>query len=132
MEDLPRDSSPRLKPGASSLVSVTKAFDLGDILSVTTGLMLSDRGMVGVHDLIGHMTGQMMTDMGCAAMRERCSAELMRQHPTSLGHPFVTGKMVGFLEILSSSPGDIQNMVEAILSTLKGFVGPTLPVDPMR
>lgn len=39
-------------------VGYSKEFDLGDVLSVTTGTLLSSRGLDGVCDLLSFMTGK--------------------------------------------------------------------------
>jgi hypothetical protein len=39
-------------------VTTTRAFHLGDILSVTTGCLVSPRGIAGVCDILNWMTGE--------------------------------------------------------------------------
>lgn len=52
----------------------TREFHLGDILSVTTGRLVSPRHLTGVFDLMEWMT------LGGVPYAE-CGRELLRQHP---------------------------------------------------
>lgn len=68
---------------------VSISVPLADILTITTGVMLSDRGAVGLRGLMGFMTkasndlnDSSVTDTGCMALKPKCRAELLRQHPT--------------------------------------------------
>lgn len=61
---------------------------IGDVLTITTGVMLSDRGVVGLRGLMGFMTkvsndlnDTSITDTGCMALEPMCRTELLRQHP---------------------------------------------------
>lgn len=56
-------------------------FDLGDILSVTTGRLVSPRHMEGIYDILNFMTGdQLFTHQLPRANRE-CEPYLLEQHP---------------------------------------------------
>lgn len=59
----------------------TRMFHLGDILTVTTGCLVSPRHMDGVYDLLNFMTGDdLMTHQLPRAGRE-CAPALLDQHP---------------------------------------------------
>lgn len=61
---------------------------LGDVLTVTTGIMLSERKILGLRGLIAFQIGlsndvfdTSITDSGCLLLKDRCKADLVRQHP---------------------------------------------------
>jgi hypothetical protein len=64
----------------------SKAFHLGDILTVTTGgRLVSPRHMEGVYDILNWMTGEsLMTHQLPRALRE-CEGPLLAQHPDLAG-----------------------------------------------
>jgi hypothetical protein len=62
-------------------MTTTKTFHIGDILSVTTGCLVSPRMVAGVHELLDWMTGEaLMTHQLPRASRE-CEDNLRAQHP---------------------------------------------------
>jgi hypothetical protein len=93
----------------------TKAFDLGDILSVTTGFLVSPRHIGGVYDILGFMTGeQLFTHQLPAACRE-CEPLLLAQHPQLADIDI--GKFEG------------EAHVKTWLSEMKAKYGETLPIS---
>lgn len=59
-----------------------REFELGDIISVTTGRLVSRRHMDGLYDLMGYMTSDPgLTTIGLLAVGDICATELLRQHP---------------------------------------------------
>ena len=61
---------------------------LDDILTITIGIMLSHRKIIGVRGLIAFQTGvsddifdTSITDTGCVLLRDRSKADLIRQYP---------------------------------------------------
>jgi hypothetical protein len=59
----------------------TRRFHLGDILTITTGRLVSPRHMDGIYDLLNFMTGDnLMTHQLPRASRE-CEPHLRSQHP---------------------------------------------------
>jgi len=59
-----------------------KTFNLSDVLSVSTGRLLSDRHMEGVYDLIGHLVNDNgVTTIGIAALSGRCKAFMLETFP---------------------------------------------------
>jgi hypothetical protein len=63
----------------------TRDFALADILTVTTGRLLSHRHIAGVYDLMGFMVGEdLMTHQLPRAM-DACKPELERQMPWLVG-----------------------------------------------
>lgn len=59
----------------------TRDFHLGDILSVTTGLLVSPRHIEGVYDILNWMTGDNLFTHQLPRAGEECQGPLLRQHP---------------------------------------------------
>lgn len=59
----------------------TKRFHLGDVLSVTTGNLLSPRGMGGVYDVLNFLTGDNLFTHQLPRARQECKPHVLRQHP---------------------------------------------------
>jgi hypothetical protein len=63
----------------------TKSFHLGDILSVTTGRLVSQRLFDGPWDLCSWMTGENLFNHQLIRAVPPCGQELLRQHPQLVG-----------------------------------------------
>lgn len=63
-----------------------RRFGLDDILTVTTGILMSRRNMDGLYDILGYMVNDPhITTMGLPPASEVCAPELIRQHPQLSG-----------------------------------------------
>jgi len=58
----------------------TKAFPIKDILSVSTGIMVSDKKMQGVYDVMDFFYPG-ITTIGLAYMQETAAEKIFEQHP---------------------------------------------------
>lgn len=58
-----------------------KAFHLGDVLSITTGRLVSPRHMEGVYDILNWMTGDSLFTHQLPRAGRECAPWLLRQHP---------------------------------------------------
>lgn len=96
-------------------------FDLGDILSVTDGALVSTRHMDGVYDLLGFMTGGPITTIGLMWASTPCAKALLEQHPD----------LVNVRTPEWDRSGDVKFQVEAWLASVKIKYGETLPVVPL-
>lgn len=56
-------------------------FHLGDILTITTGRLVSPRHMEGVYDLLNHMTGDNLFTHQLPRASDECKPHLLAQHP---------------------------------------------------
>jgi hypothetical protein len=63
----------------------TRDFHLGDILSVTTGLLVSSRHIDGVYDILNWMTGDGLFTHQLPRAGEECKGPLLAQHPDLAG-----------------------------------------------
>ena len=59
----------------------TKDFHIGDILSVTTGKLVSPRHIDGVYDVLGWMTGESLMTHQLPRVSDECAPSLRDQHP---------------------------------------------------
>lgn len=59
----------------------TKNFSLGDILSVTTGRLVSRDHITGVYAILNHMTGEDLYTHQLPRACDECSGPLLAQHP---------------------------------------------------
>jgi|SRR6185369_9185846 len=59
----------------------TRSFHLGDVLSITTGFLLSPRGIEGVYDILNFMTGDSLYTHQLPRASRECSPFILAQHP---------------------------------------------------
>lgn len=58
-----------------------RAFDLGDVLTVTTGRLLSPRHVDGLYDILNFLTGDSLYTHQLPRACDQCTPEILRQHP---------------------------------------------------
>ena len=63
----------------------TKQFHLGDILSITTGRLVSPRHIDGVYDILGFMTGESLFTHALPRASDVCKPYLLRRYPQFSG-----------------------------------------------
>ena len=56
-------------------------FHIGDILSITTGHLVSPRHMDGIYDILNYMTGDDLFTHQLPRAMEQCKPHLLQQHP---------------------------------------------------
>ena len=56
-------------------------FHLGDILSITTGVLLAKRGMDAVYEIEEFLTGEELTTLALGIVQPKCKASLLKQLP---------------------------------------------------
>lgn len=61
--------------------SVSRDFDLGDILTITTGRLVSPRHIGGVYDILNYMTGDDLFTHQLPRAGRECEGPLLAQHP---------------------------------------------------
>lgn len=59
----------------------TKTFHIGDILSVTTGKLISPRHIGGVYDILGWMSGEDLMTHQLSRVSRECEGPLREQFP---------------------------------------------------
>ena len=60
---------------------MSRDFHIGDVLSVTTGKLVSPRHVDGLYDLLGYMTGERLMTHQLPRASDECRPEILRQHP---------------------------------------------------
>ncbi len=58
-----------------------KQFHIGDVLSVTTGHLVSPRHMDGIYDILNFMTGDNLFTHQLPRASDECKPHLLEQHP---------------------------------------------------
>jgi hypothetical protein len=66
-------------------MSETRDFELGDVLSVTSGRLVARRHIGALYDLLGFMTGDTLFTHQLPGASDACAPELLRQHPWLAG-----------------------------------------------
>jgi hypothetical protein len=56
-------------------------FDLGDVLTITTGRLVSRDHIDGVYRILNHMTGDNLFTHQLPRAMDECRPDLLRQHP---------------------------------------------------
>jgi hypothetical protein len=62
-------------------VAETRTFHLGDVLTITTGRLVSPRHMDGVYDVLNFMTGDNLFTHQLPRAMDECQGPLLAQHP---------------------------------------------------
>lgn len=63
----------------------SRQFHLGDVLSITTGVLMSPRHMEGIYDILNFMTQDTLFTHQLPRARKECAPHLLRQHPHLAG-----------------------------------------------
>ncbi len=56
-------------------------FHIGDVLTVTTGKLVSPRGIDGAYSILGYMTGDKLYTHQLGRAMDECKPYLLQQHP---------------------------------------------------
>jgi len=59
----------------------TRMFHLGDVLTITTGRLVSPRHVDGIYDILNFMTGDNLFTHQLPRASEECQGPLLAQHP---------------------------------------------------
>ncbi len=94
-----------------------REFDLGDVLSVTTGKLVSPRHIGGVYDVLGFMTGETLMTHQLPRACDQAKPEVLRQHPD--------------LDIEVPSGLNSEEEVLGWLATAKAVYGATRTLTPL-
>jgi hypothetical protein len=103
----------------------TKTFHLGDILTVTTGRLVSPRHVEGVYDILNWMTGDNLFTHQLPRAMDECRGPLLAQHPDLAG---VTVPE----EFGDGSPESARRAVDSWLAEQVAVYGETREVEPLH
>lgn len=62
-------------------MTTTRIFHLGDILTITTGRLVSPRHVDGIYDILNFMTGDNLFTHQLPRAMDECQGPLLAQHP---------------------------------------------------
>lgn len=98
----------------------TKPMPLGDILSVTTGALVSRDHMDGLYRILNHMTGEPVFTHQIPRVGRECTPRLLEQHP-----------QLADITVPDWSGGVDKDTVYAWLDEMEAIYGTELPVTPL-
>jgi hypothetical protein len=98
-----------------------REFDLGDILTITEGSLVSPRHMEGVHDILDYMTGDQLFTHALIRAANTCKPALLAQHP----------QLTDIKAPEWDRTGDVKAQVDDWLALMKLEHGDALPVAPL-
>lgn len=94
-----------------------RTFHLGDVLSITTGRMVSPRNIDGVYDILNFMTGESLFTHQLPRAAKACATALIGQYPA--------------LADVDASSVDGPATAEAFLAAQIARFGESLAVEPL-
>ena len=99
---------------------MSRDFDLGDILSVATGILVSPRHIDGVYDILNYMTGDNLFTHQLPRAAEECCEPLLKQLPQ-------------LRDVRTPLPNELKTEEEVLnwLAVEKLVYGDSLPVSPL-
>lgn len=100
--------------------TAAREFDLGDILSITTGALVSRRHIEGVYDILGYMTGESLFTHQLPRASRECEPALLAQHP-----------QLADVRVPDWPSEGVKEAVYAWLDEQEDRFGKTLPVTPL-
>jgi len=99
-----------------------RAFHLGDVLTITTGALVSPRHMDGVYDILNWMTGDSLFTHQLPRAMDECQGPLLAQHPDLAAI---------VLPDFGGSRDDVKAAVYAWLAEQVAVYGETREVTPL-
>lgn len=106
---------------------MSKAFHIGDILSITTGRLVSPRHMEGVYEILNYMTGDNLFTHQLPRASNECKPHLLRQHPK------LADADVSPLDKLAddTAPDARRSLIDGWMRMQVAAFGETLLVEPI-
>jgi len=101
----------------------SRDFELGDILSITTGRLVSRRHIDGVYDILNYMTGDSLFTHQLPRASRECEGPLLAQHPDLAA--------VAVPEWSDMPKERLQEAVYAWLDKTEATYGARRPVQPL-
>ena len=110
----------------------TKEFHLGDVLSITTGRLVSPRHIDGVYDILNFMTGDNLFTHQLPRASDECKPYLVEQFP-QLARAEMDSALVELDDALKSKTGkaDAEKIVAGWLAKQVAKYGEMFAVKPI-
>lgn len=110
----------------------TKQFHLGDVLSITTGRLVSPRHIDGVYDILNFMTGDNLFTHQLPRASDECKPYLVEQFP-QLARAEMDSALAELDDALKSKTGkaDVEKIVASWLAKQVAKFGEMFEVKPI-
>jgi hypothetical protein len=109
-----------------------KQFHIGDVLTITTGRLVSLRHIEGVYDILNYMTRDNLYTHQLPRAMQECKPHLLRQHPF-LDSAEMQSEVSNLIAELAAPSGDGEPrpLITGWLARLAARYGETLNVEPI-
>jgi hypothetical protein len=108
----------------------SKAFHIGDILSISTGYLVSPRHMEGVYDILNFMTGDTLFTHQLPRAANECRPWLARQHPQlESANDWAAAAMATIPE--DAPPAARKVIIDSFIAAAVERFGETLLIEPI-
>lgn len=92
-----------------------KEFHISDILSITTGRLVSTRGMQGIYDILNYLTGDNLFTHQLPRASEECEPYLKRNYPKLFpDYPAMKSLLRDLDDSIDSCDGSREELVERV------------------
>ena len=109
---------------------MSKLFHIGDVLSITTGRLVSPTHMDGVYAILNYMTGDSLFTHQLPRASRECAPWLLRQHP-QLDSDDIRRRVEDLVARLGLQSAEPNQVVRDWLAEVVAVYGAELPVDPI-
>jgi hypothetical protein len=106
-----------------------RSFILGDVLSITTGRLVSPRHIDGVYDILGYMTGENLFTHQLPRACDQCKPFVLAQHPHLANVDCSYFDSPEFKSI--TDRGAIREAVASWLDGQKATLGTEIEISPL-
>jgi hypothetical protein len=111
---------------------MSRLFHVGDILSITTGKLVSTRLMEGVHDILNFMTSETLSNHQLKRASQICKPELMKQLPVLGTREIAVISVEELTGLLKNKDSDPESIVSDWLSkNIYPITGEFMNVQPL-
>jgi hypothetical protein len=110
----------------------TREFDLSDILSVTTGRLVSSRHIAGVYDILNFLTGANLLTHQLPRACRLCAPAILQQHPALADSALQTATETYCDSLAGLSDEEAQLRIAAFVAAQQALYGVTLPLTALE
>lgn len=110
---------------------MSRAFHLGDILSITTGYLVSPTKMAGVHEILDYMTGDSLLTHQLGRAAEQCKPELLSQIPALAAESVEAGANAMGMAA-KADPANGKSIADAWLAAMVAIHGEWYEIYPIK
>ena len=97
-----------------------REFHISDVLTITTGRLLSNRHVEGIYDILGHMTGEQLYTHQLGRASEACRPHLEKRYPMlAASDPVVSRQMEVLAYTIATYPKDVSHAILGCVSLIQ-------------